>query len=209
MGVKFSRESLAGSMDYYRITKAMLVTSHSGIVRGKSGQAPVLGARVAMGRPTFQSGLAIAELAVVGFVLALVLAGVTTYGVRFYQKNTLTKAIQDASRYYAMHCASDGHGTKYTGAYGGALAILTANMAGLKVMQGGSPTTPDIEYVAPLTTVEGYTSDLATSCGTQADSCDSTCIYIKFTAPKAGTSFLFSNGWSIDQPISAVNRIMR
>lgn len=187
----------------------MLVLMRNDSAPDKAGYPPAGGPPGSLSRPFFQSGLAIVELAVVGFVLALVLAGVTTYGVRFYQKNTLTKAIQDASRYYATHCATDGHGTKYTGAYGGALAILTANIAGLKVMQGGSPTTPDIEYVAPLTTVEGYSSDLATSCGTQADSCDSTCVYIKFSAPKAGKSFLFSNGWSINQPISAVNRIMR
>lgn len=185
----------------------MVLPKRSDITTGKPWPGPT-GVSLGLNRgPSSQSGLAIVELAAVGFVLALVLAGVTTYGVRFYQKNTLTKAIQDASRYYAMRCAADGHGSSTTGAYGGALAILTANIAGLKVMQGGSPTTADINYVAARTTVEGYASDLATSCGSLALSCGSTCEYIKFQAP--GDSYLFSNNYQIKSTISATNRIMR
>lgn len=206
-GVKLSRKRPSWFYRSQWITKAMLVTRHSGMVRGKPGPGPVFGSLVSWGRPSSQTGLAIVELAAVGFVLALVFAGVTTYGVRFYQKNTLTKAIQDASRYYAMHCATDGHGSSTTGAYGGALAILTANIAGLKVMQGGNPTTPDINYVAANTTVSGFTGDLSTSCGTLADSCEPSCEYIKLEAP--GNSYLFSNNYLIQSTISATNRIMR
>ena len=160
------------------------------------------------GGPKDQYGLAVVEFALVAALIFLPLfLGVIDVGMRYYQHNTLAKAVHDAARYYAMTCNGEGHGDNSSGAYGGALAILTANISGLQVKQGGVLGSPDLDYVSNLTTVNGLKEDLS-ACFQQADSCNPGCVYIEFQSPKPGSKYVFGT-WEDTRTITSLQRVMR
>lgn len=152
-----------------------------------------------------ETGLAMVEFVIVASAIFVpLLLGVISVGLRYYQHNTLTMATQVAARYYAMHCAEKGHADAYTGAIG----LLNANIQSLRVKDGGNLTSPSNNYVSTRTTVNGFAADLTTSCGTQALSCGSTCVFIQFSSPKGGASYVFGT-WTDDNPITVTQRILR
>lgn len=156
-----------------------------------------------------QHGLATVEFVIVAAgIFVPLLLGVISVGFRYYEHNALTKATQVAGRYYAMNCVEAGHGTAYTGAYGGALALLNANIQSVRVKDGGNLTKPTVDYVSLRTTVNGFSADLTTSCGTQDSSCGPTCVFIQFSSPKAGSSYVFGT-WTDTSPITVTQRILR
>ena len=159
--------------------------------------------------PSHQCGLAMIEFVLVASAVFLPLfLGVIDVGLRYYQHNTLTKAVHDASRYYAMNCASQKHGTSVTGAYGGALAIMGANIEALNVSFDQSV----VDSLSDRTDVRclkyNSTTGKLDEFGLDAGSCDEGCEYVEFSTPKAGKSFNFPF-WQDKSTIVALSPIMR
>jgi Flp pilus assembly protein TadG len=167
-----------------------------------------LSCRVVQKLPKHEAGLALVEFVMVGVLVFLPLfLAVTEIGMRYYQHNTLTKAVQVAGRYYAMQCADKGHQV----AYDGAIEFLRANIQTLLV-KDGSLTLPSTNYVRERVTIMGYKNDMETPCTTDVASylsCEESleCVFIKIKSPD-GKNYQFGT-WVDENTITVTERILR
>lgn len=157
-----------------------------------------------------QKGLATVEFVIVASLIFLPLfLGVTTVGLRYYQHNTLTKAVNDAARYYGMKCVSEKHGTTLTKqAYRGALEIMAANVEALNISFDQSVSV--VDSLADRTEIScwKYANGSLVEVASDALSCESECEYVQMRVPKTGKSFQFPF-WTDTSTILAITPIMR
>lgn len=163
-------------------------------------------------RKTAQNGLATVEFVLVASLVFLPLfLGVITVGLRYYQHNTLTKAVHDAARYYGMKCVGDKHGTSQSGAYGGALKIFAANIEVLNVKFGGGDVSDELAARTDISCLkydennEEQPFSLFLSGGL---SCNDGCQYVRLTSPKDQSSFLFPF-WEDKTSVVSISPILR
>jgi Flp pilus assembly protein TadG len=165
-----------------------------------------------------ETGMALVEFAAIGFVLAILFTGVLDLGLSFYNKNTLIKGVQEASRYYAMNCIADiALKGNSNASYNAAMNILYSNITNLKVTSDNTPVT--LAYIKARTSVGGITNAnvisgaMTVTCplSVSQEACASTCDYIEFKLPSpAGSPFVLGKLTITNtNPIRSVNRIMR